>query len=111
MTETSKRDEVNDILTKKRIPHSLAPCFQEYDFDRLEPNAHADLIIERVLAYGDRQEVRWLLECYGQERVVEWIGYLGARRLPWRRYNLWCVLFGLAPARRPRSEEQRIWLH
>jgi hypothetical protein len=95
--------------TAAGIPRSLSPCFQEYDIERLDPVRHGDLIIERVLAYGDRRELRWLFDCYGRERVIDWIQHLGARRLPWRRYNLWCVLFGLPPARRPRPEGQQIW--
>jgi hypothetical protein len=95
--------------TAAGIPRSLASCFQEYDLERLDPTQHADLVIERVLAYGDRRELRWLFDHYGRTRVNDWVQRLGARRLPWRRYNLWCVLLGLSPARRARSEAQRIW--
>lgn len=97
--------------TEAGIPRSLAPCFQEYELERLDPRRHADLVIERVLAYGNRRELRWLFECYGWTRIREWVERVGARRLPWRRYNLWCVLLGLPPARRLRTEEQQIWPH
>jgi hypothetical protein len=96
-------------LTAAGIPRSLAPCFQEYDLERLDPAQHGDLLIERVLAYGDRRELRWLFGWYGRARVTEWLRRFGARRLPWRRYNLWCVLLQLPPARHPRPEERRIW--
>ena len=96
-------------LTEKGLPRSLAPFFQEYTLDKLDPAEHGDLIIERVLAYGDRREVRWLLARYGRARVREWVERLGARRLPWRRHNLWCVLLELPPAKRPR--ERSIWPH
>ena len=98
-------------MTATGIPHSLAPCFQEYDLERLDPEQHGDLLIERVLACGDRRELRWLFDQYGRARVSEWLQRLGARRLPWRRYNLWCVLLDLPPARRFRPEGQRIWPH
>ncbi len=98
-------------FTARGIPRSLAPCFQEYDLEQLDPAKHGDLVIERALAYGDRQEARWLLKQYGRTWVREWVQRLGVRRLPWRRYNLWCVLLGLPPARRLRSEEQQIWPH
>ena len=96
-------------LTAAGIPRSLAPCFQEYDLEALDPAQHSDLLIERVLAHGDRRELRWLLSRSGRARVREWVRQFGARRLPWRRYNMWCVLLGLPPARRPRPEDQRIW--
>jgi len=84
---------------------------QEYDLERLEPAQHGDLLIERVLAYGDRRELRWMFERFGHARVIGWVQQHGNRRLPWRRYNLWCVLLGLGPARRSRPEESRIWPH
>jgi hypothetical protein len=92
------------------IPYSLRPAFQEYRFEDLSPKKDAELIIERVLSVGDRSELRWLLGCYGREVVVDWVRQMGARRLPWRRYNLWCVVFDL-PCQRFRDEDQRIWPH
>lgn len=96
-------------MTRAGIPRSLTPCFQEYDLDRLDPALHGDLIVERVLARGDRRELRWLFERYGRDCVADWVRQSGARRLPWRRYNLWCVLLGLPAARRPK--ERQIWPH
>lgn len=94
-------------LTTSGIPRSLAPCFQEYDLEALDPAQHADLIIERVLAYGDRRELCWLFDRCGRDPLCKWVRASGARRLPWRRYNLWCVLMDLPPARR--SQKRGIW--
>lgn len=96
-------------MTEKGIPVTLRASFQEYDFEQLDPSHNSDLIIERTLAYGNRAELRWLFNRYGRAQVAGWVQQLGARRLPWRRYNLWCVLLGLPPARRLRSQERRIW--
>ena len=74
------------------IPATAAPFFQEYDFERLDPQRDADLVIERLLAYGNRDEIRWLLQRYGQARLRQWLSKAGSRRLPRRRYRLWCVL-------------------
>lgn len=98
-----------EAKSAKGIPLSLRACFQEYEFEQLDPVQHADLIIERTLAYGNRPEVKWLFTCYGQADLVVWIQRWGARRLPWRRYNLWCVMLDLPPARRLRPEGSRIW--
>ncbi|MDH7488835.1 MAG: hypothetical protein QHH80_04950 [Anaerolineae bacterium] len=104
MTERTEAE-----YTHAGIPRSLAPCFQEYDLETLDPVVHGDLILERVLARGDRRELRWLFCTHGPARVTKWARKFGARRLPWRRYNLWCVLLDLGPARRPR--ERQIWPH
>ena len=96
--------------TKHGIPLSLTPFFQEYDLEQINPAKHQHLIIERVLAYGNRQELRWLFNLYDDQQIISWIQETGHRRLPYRRYNLWCVLFEL-PIRRIRSGENLIWKH
>lgn len=85
-------ERLDELTTGPGIPWRLTPCFQEYDLEQLYPEAHSDLIIERTLAYGDRHAARWLWQRYGQARLRAWVQRAGARRLPWRRYTLWCVL-------------------
>jgi len=65
--------------TSAGIPRSLAPFFQEYDVDQLEPKEHSRLIIERTLAYGDRRELRWLFDRYGKGALREWVQASGAQ--------------------------------
>ncbi len=52
-----------------QIPRTLAPFFQEYTFDKLDAERDAELVIERTLAWGNREELRWLFDCYGREQV------------------------------------------
>jgi hypothetical protein len=87
----------------KQIPESTRPFFQEYNFDLLDVNQHAALIIERILAYGNRAEVRWLLDTYGREPVRDWVVESGVRRLSRRRYHLWCFVFHIEEQKRPVS--------
>ena len=95
--------------TTSGVPRSLAPSFQEYDIERLDPALHQDLIVERVLAFGDRRELRWLFGRYGRETISAWLARDGVRRLPWRRYNMWCVLLDVPHLPRQRTQEERIW--
>jgi hypothetical protein len=81
----------------KNIPITTAPFFQEYTFSTLDADVHAALVIERILAYGDRDEVHWLFEYYGKPRLRDWIQKDGLRLLPKRRYHLWCILLGIDP--------------
>lgn len=98
-----------DLATASGIPRSLTACFQEYDIESLDPAQHQHLIIERVLAYGDRRELHWLFTVYGRGTITNWVQQWGIRRLPWRRYNLWCVLLGLGQPVRPK--ERQLWRH
>lgn len=77
------------------IPNSTAPFFQEYRFESLDAANHAALIIERLLAYGDRSEIRWLFDTYGADAIRGWLELDGERLLRRRRYELWRVLFDL----------------
>lgn len=88
------------------IPPSTAPFFQEYTFTELNAESDAALIIERILAYGNRAELRWLFDYYGKERIKKWVMEGGVRHLPRRRYHLWCILLDLPEFRSPR---QQVW--
>ena len=88
------------------IPESTRSFFQEYDLDRLDPQRDRDLVIERLLAFGNREEVRWLFQCYGQAYIRRWLSGSGARRLPRRRYRLWCVLLDVPESLR---EPAPVW--
>ncbi len=54
------------------IPSTLAPFFQEYDFDKLDPKTAAPLIIERALQFGNRTELHWLFSQYPRTQIVDW---------------------------------------
>ncbi len=89
------------------IPPTTRSFFQEYAFDKLDPTQHRELIIERLLAYGNRAEIRWLYQNYGKEQLRNWVSEMGVRRLPRLRYNLWCVVFKLQPD--TEILQKRIW--
>ena len=88
------------------IPETARPFFQEYNFAEIDPERYGDLVIERLLSFGNRTEVRWLLNYYGQARVRSWLSEAGVRRLPRRRYRLWCVVLDVAETLR---EPSPIW--
>ncbi len=97
--------EMNSLSSQ--IPASAKPFFQEYDFEKLNTHSHKTLLIERILAYGSRKEIQWLIKIYGKSSIKDWLAQSGSRRLPWRRYHLWCLVFGLPEPKK----EQRIWKH
>jgi Family of unknown function (DUF6922) len=91
----------------QNIPKSSEAFFQEYRFETLNGVKHAELIMERLLAYGDRVEVRWLFDNYGAENIRHWVQWNGERLLPRRRYELWRVLFDLPGVQK--SERLQVW--
>ena len=90
------------------IPISAKPFFQEYTFSMLDARQHASLVIERILAYGNRAEVRWVFDFYGVSQLQKWVNKNGLRLLPKRRYRLWCVVLDLTPEI---ATKKSVWAH
>jgi len=84
----------------RSIPESTVSFFQEYNISSLDPTRDRELVIERLLAYGNRDEVHWLVQNYGMKSIQSWLAEFGVCRLPRRRYRLWCVLFDVVGAER-----------
>jgi len=71
------------------IPSSLAPFFQEYDLQHLNPQKDAATIIERTLRYGDRAELRWLFSVYSRAQIADWVKTWGRYALPEPHLTFW----------------------
>ena len=93
----------------RQIPASAAPFFQEYPFNDLDSEKDAALVMERILALGNREELGWLFRFYGREKIRTWVGENGMHLLPYRRYNLWCVLLGLPRQGKPKIGVESAW--
>ena len=74
------------------IPQSLAPFFQEYDITKLTPEKDAHTIIERVLQFGNRAEIKWLFGVYAQEQVSAWVKNFGKDKLPQPHRRFWEIV-------------------
>jgi hypothetical protein len=67
--------------TPMSIPASLAPFFQEYDLVQIDLERSRFTIIERVLQFGDRQEIRWLFTVYHKQTIMDWVSRWGGEAL------------------------------
>ena len=80
---------------KPEILSSLTPFFQEYDLTRFDLQHSASTIIERVLQYGSRVEVRWLFQVYPQKQIADWVQQWGKYALPEPHLSFWALVLGL----------------
>lgn len=69
------------ILHDSKIPPGLKAYFREYDMVSLDFKRNANLIIQRILEYGDWDDVRWLFKLYGTRRVRSFLRQFGERWL------------------------------
>jgi len=81
--------------TTMRIPLLLAPFFQEYDLAQLDLARSRFTIIERVLQFGDRQEIRWLFTVYPKQEIKEWVSRWGDEALPEPHRTFWKLVLGI----------------
>lgn len=77
------------------IPPTLTPFFQEYDITKLTPEKDAHTIIERVLQFGNRAEIKWLFGVYSQEQVVAWVRKFGKDKLPQPHRAFWEIVLDI----------------
>lgn len=82
-------------MGESSIPASLAPHFQEYEFQALDPVGDANLIIQRTLGHGSWREIRWLFRKYGAARIRQFVRERGERMLSPVAFNYWRKLFGI----------------
>ena len=80
------------------IPASLAPFFQEYDLTQLDLDRSAATIFERVLQFGNRDEIRWLFSVYPRQRVARWVQEWGGYALPEPHRTFWRLILDLPEA-------------
>jgi hypothetical protein len=76
-------------LNNPQIPTGLKPFFQEYDYSNLDINNHANLIVGRTLEYGTWEEVQWLFNVYGLDRIRSYVRQYGERGLNPVTFNYW----------------------
>ncbi len=89
MTETALS------MTQRGIPRSLAPFFQEYDLEALDPDRARFTVIERTLRYGNRAELRWLFSRYPEAAITDWVARWGQSSLPPAHLAFWKLMLRL----------------
>lgn len=99
------------MAEQRTIPLTLARYFQEYRVEDLDLVRNADLIIGRVLEFGNRAELRWLFVTYGAERIRDFVCRRGYRKLSKRTFTFWRTVLGIKEYGRPPwlTERLRLW--
>ena len=79
------------------IPVTLTPFFQEYNLAALNPQKDSHTIIERILQFGNRSEIRWLFDTYSQDEIKTWVKRYGNTKLPQPHRTFWQVILDIQP--------------
>ncbi len=87
-------------MPEKKKPVFHKRIFWDVDFEKLDYDAKAAFVIERVFERGDVEDIRQCRRYYGDEKVTEVL--LNAKYLPERRMHLASAVID-----RPVNEFQR----
>ena len=79
-------------MSLNTIPATLAPFFQEYNLQQLDPQRDSATIIERALQFGNRAEIHWLFTQYSRVQIAAWIKQFGKDRLPHPHLDFWEIV-------------------
>jgi hypothetical protein len=82
-------------IAPNRLPKTSEWLFPEYDFDRMNPEEYAGVVIERILERGTWGEVNWLFDYYGEDKLAAWVREHGFRLLSSRSFALWRLVLNL----------------
>jgi len=88
----------DEAITARGIPRSLAPFFQEYNLDDLDPEHASWTVFERTLRWGNRAELRWLFGRYSEPAIADWVRRWGEHALPRDQLAFWRLLLGVGEA-------------
>lgn len=91
------------------IPISLKRYFWDVEFQELEIEKHAFLIIKRVLDRGTLVDVQWLIKTYGKDEVKKVV--LGTKDLARPTANFWADMLGLDKSKVPCLQKPYFPIH
>ena len=84
-----------DKNLERVIPASLAPFFQEYNLEQLDLEQSANTIFERILQFGNREEIRWMFSSYPRQQIRAWVQKWGALALPEPHLTFWRLVLDI----------------
>jgi hypothetical protein len=79
-------------MSEKAQPVFDKRIFWDVDFSRLDYNAKASFVIERVFERGDVEDIRQCRRYYGDEKIAEVL--VRAKWLPLKSITLACAVLG-----------------
>jgi hypothetical protein len=64
-----------------------------WDVEDVDPKKYPKFVIERILEYGDEQDVRWMLKNFNRSQIKRVLS--GRRGLSSRSANYWSLVFNV----------------
>ena len=100
-------------MTDQHLPEFLRPLFWDTNFDRLRIPGHERYIIERILELGDVPEVRWMMQQFTRQQVIQTLQT--SRGISRKSARFWALVLNVPPEKVRcltasfRQQPGRIW--
>ena len=78
------------------LPRKTQRYFPEYRIDELNAGKDRITVISRLLEQGDLNDIRWLLERYGDNEIKKVITQEGVRLLSSKALRQWSLFFNIS---------------
>lgn len=90
------------------VPAEIHPLL--WDINPLSVTFEHELVLERILEFGDLAEIALLFHNITRETLIRFIFAKGWRKLTYKSYNFWCLYFTLdnAPQHFSRTSEKTL---
>jgi hypothetical protein len=75
-----------------KLARSLKPIFWDTDLDKIDIQQNKGYIIERILEFGDKPAVKWLLATYSLSDIKKALEE--SRSISKKSRNFWEILLG-----------------
>ncbi len=82
------------------IPEELRWLFWEVEKDALDLERHHDYVLERVMARGDWDAMRWLIRTFSEPVLADFLARKGPRLSP-RDRAFWSLIAGVERVSQP----------
>src|SRR3989337_2071325 len=86
---------VKHSVVRSKLPDMLRGLFWDYEFETLNWEDDQDLVIKRILTYGNWDTVIWLRSSVGNRFLREWILQHHGAGLSPQRLRFWELILGL----------------
>lgn len=78
---------------KAIIPQSVRVLLWDVNTKDISSSKHYKFIIERILEYGDIEEIKWMKSVYSKDQVIDTLK--NSRRISEKSGNFWGLIYNL----------------
>jgi hypothetical protein len=75
------------------IPEYIKMVLWDVDTEEVDLKKHWFFVIERIMDYGNENDVQWMLETFSREQLIEVVKK--SRNLNRKTANFWALWFGI----------------